>query len=329
MKKFVFLISFILVFILASCGSDTVSKDKDHSSESEPIEIFTTLYPLEFLVERIVGDTGEVTSILPTGADAHTYEPSVKTIVDIAESDAFIFIGHQMEPYAHSIEDTLKDEDVLLLSLGKYDQLFQDEIEHEEDGHGNETDEAHENEGDHEEGHQHGDQDPHFWLDPVRMIEAGEIITDRLSHKFPAYKDEYEKNFQELQSELEQLDQQFKELIQNKNRKTILVAHAAYGYWESRYGIQQLSVRGLSSSQEPSQKELEEMAREIQEKEITFMILEQNTDDRLTKMIAEELELDIIHLHNLSSLTDKELNQNKDYITIMKDNINVLDQALQ
>lgn len=333
MKKTALVIISALFLFLAACGTN--DNGTSESTDSGTLEIYTTLYPIEFLTKQITGDHAHVTSILPAGADAHSYEPTVQTIVNIAESNAFIFIGEQMESYAESIKDTLKEENVLLISLGAYGELFENRVDHghqepdEQHEEHADTDDAHAEESHTEVEHHHGDLDPHFWLDPIRMIDAGKIITEQLSNEFPEYEQEFQKNFEQLEKELTQLDQQFREQMQTKEDKTILVAHAAYGYWEARYGIEQLSIRGLTSSNQPSQKELENIAHEIQEKNLTYMIMEQNTTDRLAAIIANELNLETIYLHNLSSLTDEDLEQKKDYMTIMNENLEVLDQALQ
>lgn len=62
----------------------------------------------------------------------------------------------------------------------------------------------------------------------------------------PEHASEFESNFLQLKSDLEKLNQDIKSTVDNSKTKYLLVSHAAYGYWE----------RGLSPSQEPSQKEL-------------------------------------------------------------------------
>lgn len=122
------------------------------------------------------------------------------------------------------------------------------EEEHHEDG------DAHHEEAHDEEEHLHGDYDPHVWLDPNRAIGLAENIQEALIDLHPEHKEAFNENFDELKKDLERIDAEFTSLVQRNDHPEILVSHAAYGYWEDAYGIEQLAVAGLSPTDEPSQK---------------------------------------------------------------------------
>ena len=121
--------------------------------------------------KKIAGDIASVESLYPPGVDAHTYEPSIKDVTKIARADAFIYLGAGMEGFSGDIQETLKAEDISLIEIGANKDLFQDN--HETDLH------------EHKHGHSHSDLDPHIWLDPIRMIEVGQLITKELSAVSP------------------------------------------------------------------------------------------------------------------------------------------------
>lgn len=130
------------------------------------------------------------------------------------------------------------------------EETHSDELEHESE-EGATEDHVHE-----DDGHDHGDLDPRVWLDPVLAIDLSNNIKNSLSDIMPEHASEFESNFLQLKSDLEKLIQDFKSTVDNSKTKYLLVSHAAYGYWESRYGIEEIAIASLSPSQVPSQKEL-------------------------------------------------------------------------
>ncbi|MEW9052109.1 MAG: zinc ABC transporter substrate-binding protein [Neobacillus sp.] len=221
-----------------------------------------------------------------------------------------------------------------------------DEAHSEGEGHEHEGEEAHseaeghEHEGEHseegeaeshehdEEGHHHGDTDPHVWLDPVLAIQLAENIKLSLSEIMPEHKEEFESNFNQLKSDLEKLDQEFKTTIDASKTKYLLVAHAAYGYWEKRYSIKQIAIAGLSPTQEPSQKELQAIIEESSEHNIHYVIFEQNLAPKIAKIIQDEIGAKSLTLHNLEAITDENMKQKDDYFTIMRKNLETIKIAL-
>src|SRR5690606_14607724 len=94
----------VAMAVLASgCGSA-----QDANGHDTKLTIYTSVYPLQYIAERITGDIAAVESIYPPGVDAHSYEPSTRDMTKIAESDAFIYLGNQMEPFADAVAEALQ-----------------------------------------------------------------------------------------------------------------------------------------------------------------------------------------------------------------------------
>src|SRR5699024_2650417 len=122
--------------------------------------------------------------------------------------------------------------------------------------------------------HDHGDMDPHIWFDPLRMIQMGELIRDELSDVYPEHQESFSANFKQFEEKMIHLDDTFTETLAAKDHKSILVAHAAYGYWEERYGIEQLAISGVSTNDEPSQKQLTQIMNAAKEHDLKYVIFE-------------------------------------------------------
>ncbi|WP_404454059.1 zinc ABC transporter substrate-binding protein [Virgibacillus necropolis] len=314
MRKFsTFLSLLLLSLIIAGCSSTSSEGDKQAG-----MTIYTSIYPIQYATERIGSDTVNVESVYPPGVDAHTYEPTSKEMTSIATSDAFIFLGAGMEGFAETAADALKPEDVALIELGTHEELFHTEESENEDDHADEQS---------NDGHNHGDHNPHIWLDPTRMIDIAGIIKGELIELNPDKKELYIKNFLSLKKDLLALDKKFQETLQKKKDKKILVSHAAYSYWEERYGIEQIAISGLTSSDEPSQKELTKIIDKAKKYNMDYVIFEQNGSDRVSKIIQKQIGAKALQIHNLSVLTEEDIKNDKDYFSLMEQNLNVLDKA--
>jgi zinc transport system substrate-binding protein len=341
--------------MLSGCGkSETVSETTD-TNEKETLTVYTTIYPLEDFTKKIGGEFVEVQSIYPPNVDAHSYEPTTKDMINLANSDLFIYTGVGIEGFADKVAETLQKEQVHILKAGEGIELVtssdvhhhegedgHSESEHHENEDGHTESEHHENEDGHseevegaaesheheEDEHVHGDVDPHVWLDPILAIDLAKNIQTTLSTIMPEHKAEFENNFNKLKNELEKLDQEFKMTIDHSKTKYILVAHAAYGYWEKRYGIKQIAIAGLSPTQEPSQKELQAIIEESSEHNIHYVIFEQNLSPKVAKIIQDEIGAKSLALHNLEAVTKENLNQKDDYFSIMRKNLETLKIAL-
>ncbi|MEI5907980.1 zinc ABC transporter substrate-binding protein [Bacillus spongiae] len=327
-KKIVLFFVLTAIFIMTAC-SNTQEKTDGNEKTDGKLTIYTTVFPLKDFSEKIGGDFVHVESIIPLGADAHTFEPTLKQMQDIADADLFLYTTSQLETYAADMKKSLSDNQVTFMETAYGIDTVTSEEEHSEEETHSEEEEAHsEEEG--ESGHEeHEDQDPHVWLDPLLAIEIAENITASFSELLPEQQSTFEENFQKVKEELLQIDEEMQSTIEESSSKEILVSHAAYGYWERRYGLEQIAISGLSPSNEPSQKELAELISLAKDHNIEYVIFEQNVSSKVSKVIQQELGVEKLYLHNLSVQTKEDANQNEDYFSLMEKNIQTLKTALQ
>ncbi|WP_394219693.1 metal ABC transporter solute-binding protein, Zn/Mn family [Halobacillus trueperi] len=353
MKKLAILLSFILtILVVTACGNEETSTEQNNETESDEngeLNVYTTVYPLQFFTAQIGGETVNVQSILPPGSDAHTYEPTTKEMVKMAEADLFIYNGAGLEGYAKKISESIQPEGVEILEAAAdidlkehvhdhgEDAQVEDEHAHEEDSHGEDghadEEDAHEtdeqaNAEDSHEGHDHGEMDPHVWLDPVRAAQMAEGIKSQLIKMNPEQKDLYEENYKELQAQLMDLDQEFHDRVESKSKSKVIVSHAAYGYWEEAYGIEQIAVSGLSPTNEPSQKDLENIVQVAESNNLEYVVFEQNITPKVSEVIQNEIGAEALRFHNLSVLTEDNVDNDENYFTLMEQNLDVLTKAL-
>lgn len=316
---------FLLVF-LGACGNKEAVEQNTENDEKQ-VKIFTTVYPLQYFAERIGGDSVRVSSIYPAGANEHTFEPTQKDMMELADADLFFYIGLGLEGFVDKAKKTLSEEHVKMVAT--VDAVSDEQLEETAHEHEEATQEAHdhESEGNHE-GHDHGNIDPHVWMSPKISQSLALSIKNSLVEIVPEQQETFEKNYNELVEELHLLDDEFIEMSQSAKNKTFFVSHAAFGYIANTYGLEQLAVAGLNSQDEPSQKELTELIDLAKEKNINYILFEQNVSSKLTEVIQKEIGAESLVLHNLGVLSKEDINNNETYFTLMNKNLEALKTVL-
>jgi zinc transport system substrate-binding protein len=336
LKRFI-MISFLVV--LSACGAES---DQGETGNPDALKVYTTVYPLTDFTEKIGGEYVTAESIYPPGADEHTFEPSQKDMMELSDADLFIYIGLGLEGFVDRAKDVLESESVIMVAAGSELESGQEETtSHDDEQHDEHADEeSHDEHGEHadeeDEGHEetsdgHGhdhDIDPHVWLDPVYAKELAHSIYENLSEQMPEQEAVFKKNYETLLTQLDELNESFKSTVESAERNQIFVAHAAYSYWEDRYGIEQVAIAGISSTDEPSQQELKNIIDTAKENNISYIIFEQNGSSRLTEVVQKEIGAEKLTLHNLGVRTQEDIDEEKDYFDLMNDNIETLQKAL-
>ena len=344
MKKFLslFLLSIVAVILAACGGDDNATTDKETTEGStNKLSIYTTVYPLQYFAERIGGEYVDVSSIYPPGANEHTFEPTQKDMMALADADMFFYIGLGLEGFVEKAQKTLANEHVKLVATA--DHVSEEQLhistghvhaEGEEDEHSHEA-ESHD-EHEHEEqasnllidhaGHGH---DSHVWLSPVISQHLAAVIKDELVTAMPEQEALFNENYETLVAELQELHASFEAMAAQTTQKTFFVSHAAFGYIAGHYGFNQVPVAGLNSQSEPSQKELTKIVDLAKKENIQYIFFEQNVSSNLTEVIQNEVGADSLILHNLSVLTANDIKNGETYFTLMEKNMEALKTALQ
>lgn len=328
MKKSTLFILLILVLLLAACGPDETDSGES-AKDASKLQVYTTVYPLTYFTERIGGDFVDVTSVYPAGANEHTFEPTQQDMIAIAEADLMFYIGLGLEGFIDSAQKTLQGEDVEFTALA--DSITDEQLEaalHLEGEVHEETHEVHEEEAAHD-GHNHGSTDPHIWMSPKLSQNLADSIKDSLIAQDSANAETYEANHAELIEELEQLDGSFSELHERVTNDTFFVSHAAFTYLAEPYGFHQVAVAGLNSQDEPSQKELTQIVDLAREKNIGYIVFEQNVSSNLTEVVQKEVGAEAVEMHNLGVLTQEDIDNGETYFTLMQRNLEVLETILK
>ena len=188
------------------------------------------------------------------------------------------------------------------------------------DDEGPATAEAHE---EHHE-HQHGGLDPHFWLDPVRMIDAVDLLVAAFTRLEPAGAEGFRSRGEDVKRALRALDERLRTERATFTRNTIITFHGSFGYFAERYDLRIAAVVEPSPGREPTARYLTEVLAVIAETHPAALFSEPQLDPRPAQVIAHDARLPLFELDPVGGTTGVET-----YETLLLHNGSVLARALR
>lgn len=334
-KNISFIILLILIFSIITAVIINIKNPKRKNNDGK-IEVVATLFPQYDFVKQIGGDKVNVTLLLPPGSESHTYEPTPQDMVLINESDMFIYTGEEMEPWAENLISGVK-KDINVLDLSKTVKLINvEEFEEEHEEHSDDEHE-HEHEHEHEQNHTHTEDghnhtyDPHIWLNPQYAIKMVESIENELSRIDPENASYYKKNAQNYISQISELDEEIENTVNSSSNPKIAFGGAfAYAYFVERYNLDFISAyETCGESAEPSTVQVKEVIDYINENKIPVIFYKEYTTGNIAKTISEATGTKMLVFNTVHNVSKDEMNNGATYVSIMKDNLENLKQALK
>lgn len=180
-------------------------------------------------------------------------------------------------------------------------------------------------------GHSHshdGGLDPHVWLNPEYAKKEMENIKNAFVSADPKNKDFYEANYEKYAVEFDKLDEDFHNTIAALPNREIVVAHEAYGYLCDAYGLTQVGIEGLTPDSEPTPRRMARIIDFVREHHVKVIFFEALTSSKSADTVAAETGIITSVLNPLEGLSAEEIVAGNDYLSVMRDNLNALSEAL-
>lgn len=306
-----------VVLVVVSCvGISVWAANRNTTSEvKDPtkIQVVASFYPLYNFAKEVGGDKIQITNITPSGADAHDFEPTIRDNQKVLDSQLFIFQGKEFDSWAEKLAKQKTSGKTLEMS-SNFDLKKSEEHDEKEEKHSEE---------------EHSEFDPHIWLDPVLAQKQVEIIRDKLIEADSSNQDVYTKNAKDYVDKLKSLDQKFSSGLNACKKSEIIVSHNAFSYLGDRYNFKVVAISGLEPSDEPTQKEIQEIVEIIKKDSLKVVFYEEQLSPEFAKTVATESGAEVKILRSIESLTDEEQKNGDNYITIMEKNLENLKLGLE
>lgn len=307
--KFVrcFAILALFTLVLAGCG---LQPNPAASPPAGKLKVVASVYPVYEFARRVGGDRIELTMLVPPGAEPHDWEPTAREMVAIKAARLFLYHGAGFENIDKLLtKDALGTTRAVAVSDGI--SVLKDD-----DGH------------DHDKQHGKSHADSHIWLDPVAARQEVANIATALAAADPQNADHYRQNADRFSQELATLDGEYRSGLASLPRRTIVTSHAAFGYLTKRYNLEQLPIMGLTPDSEPTPERLAAIVRFCRANNVKYIFFETIVNPRLAETLAKETGTRLLVLNPLENLTEAEFKQGRDYLSIMRENLANLRQAL-
>jgi zinc transport system substrate-binding protein len=261
MKKILFLILFLNVFILAN------------------INAVVSILPEKTFVEAIGGNKVSVSLMVQPGNSPHTYEPKPSQMIKIAKADLYFAIDVEFEKvWLPKFKDLNPNMQIIDLA----DHISKIPM------HGTEHD-----------GHDHEGSDPHIWTAPANVKIIARNIYDALVKKDPDNTDYYKKNLEIYLASIEATDRQISQLLSSLGTsRSFMVFHPSWGYFAKAYNLKQITVE--VEGKEPKPKALIHLLKMAKKEKVKAIFTQPEFSDTVAKIIAKELQIPVIKVSPLA-----------------------------
>ena len=331
-KNIAFITILTMVFFIITAIIINI-KNPIKKENGKKIEIIATLFPQYDFAKQIGGDKVNVKLLLPPGSESHTYEPTPQDMLMINESDLFVYTGKEMEPWAENLISGMK-KDINVIDLSKSVELIHSEEFEEE--HMEENDE-HEHEHEYEYGHNHDEgehnheYDPHIWLNPQNAIKMAKNIEKELINIDPDNAEYYKNNAEKYINEIAKLDKEIEQTVNSSSNPKIAFGGAfAYAYFIERYNIDFISAyETCGEGSEPSTVQVKEVIDYINNNNLPVIFYKEYTSGNVAQTISEATGAKMLVFNTVHNISKDEINNGATYVSIMKENLENLKQALK
>lgn len=252
------------------------------------VDVVSTSYPLAYVAEQVGGDRVEVTNLTPAGGDSHGLELSPRDVVTIEAADVVVHLSGGLQP---AVDEALDQQEPgrLVDAAGLADRP----------------------------------EDPHFWLDPLRLAELAGQVSDGLAAADPGHAGDYAAAAERLTASLQELDDRYREVLAPCEGATLLASHEAFGYLADRYGLRQIGVAGVDPHVEVSPARLRRVADEVRDTGARTVFFEAAAGPGVAGTLAAELGLATGVLHPVERVVEGET-----YPELMASNLDALRRGL-
>ncbi len=282
--------------------------------------VVVTTEVLGAVVAELVGDAGEVTVLMPGGANPHTFAPSARDAERISRADVVVSNGLDLEEGLLSVLEAAQSEGVTWFQAADHMAVRDLEVEPEAEDAGQDHQDA--GQDDEDAGHEHEAADPHFWTDPLLMRDVVAALEPVLAEAGL----DVAGNAQALMAGLETLDAEVAEILAvvPQEARRLVTGHRSMGYFAERYGFELIGtvIPSLSTGGEPSARELAQLIADIREQGVPAIFVEVGTPQSVAQAVADDSGTRLV------ALSTSELPDDGSYGSFMRDIATTVADAL-
>lgn len=281
MKKKILILTIFLTLLTCGC----FKRDK-----MQDIQIITTVYPFEYVTNRLYKENATITSIYPKSSNINTYKFTKKQIRDFSKKDLFIYNGDNSE--RELAKDMLNENKNLKI----IDASFGIDVSYSESD---------------------------LWLNPANIL----MVTQNIKNELTSYITsnyiikEIENKYELLKIDITELETEFKTTADNSNNNKIIVSDNTLNFLK-KYGFE---VINLTENNKNIDKNIEEAKKLLSDKSLSYIFVPENTEaNAITKELINNYQAEQLTFRTLATITEEDQKNNEDYISLMYQNLELI-----
>ncbi len=321
-KRKIQVLLLLLILTLSGCEAGPSPAPE---KEGGKVAVVTTIFPIYDWVRQIAGDRADVTLLLDSGVDLHSYQPTADDIIRITSADLFLYVGGVSDAW---VADALKGApngsrtDIALL------EILGDKAKEEEVVDGMQP--GDEGQGEEEEGPEY---DEHVWLSLKNASFFCERICDALCGADPDGTETYQKNAQDYRAKIDGLETRYEEMAAGAARRTVLFADRyPFRYLTDDLGLSYYAAfAGCSAETEASFETIVFLSGKVDELSLPCILQIESSDGSIARTVRDNTtakDQEILTIDSLQSVTAEDVDAGVTYLSVMEENLNVLAKAL-
>ncbi len=249
---------------------------------ADPLRVVATFSILADLVKNVGGEDVAVTTLVGADGDAHVYEPTPADAKAVGNAQLVVVNGLGFEGWMDRlIQSAAYQREIVVVSQGVTPrQMMEEKGEQAKQHHGKNR----------QEGHDHGTTDPHAWQDLANGQRYVTNIAAALAKVDPTRAEAYRRRSEAYRAQLQETDRWVRVQLAAvpPAKRKVITSHDAFGYFGAAYGVEFLAPVGWNTENEPSAKQIATLIRQIKQEGTRALFVENMSDPRLIKRIADE-----------------------------------------
>lgn len=292
MKKRIILILIMTLTLLSGCK---LNIDTDSMKD---IKVYTTIYPIRYLIDSLYGTNSTIYSIYPSGVEPKDFQISDKKLEEYSQADLFVFNSLDKErDYAVKMINKNKKLKIIDVSMG---MTYDNDV-------------------------------AELWLNPYNYLMMAQNtkngLLEYISNPYLITNDEgtgVEDKYEALKYDLSRLDADIKETISLSSYDTIVVDNDVFDFL-SKYN---LNVISLEEDDKLTDIKINEVKKLINEGKIKYIYSSKTETNNTCKKLIEDYGVELVTFNTMETVDGGITNSNENYVTVMNNNLELLNKEL-
>ncbi len=316
MKKITAVILAMVMTVVLLCACTEKNSQIKDKNKGPQLNVISTIFPSYDFARQVGGDHIDVSMLLKPGTESHDYDPTPQDIIKVQNCDLFIYVGGESDEWVKDIlsSDEQKPKKVIAL-MDCVDTVEEETVE------GMEAEEEQEDEVEYDE---------HVWTSPKNAVTIAKKIAEALKELEPSYSADFEKNTVAYCAKLSSLDDQFRKVVENGKRKTLIFGDRfPFRYFTDEYELSYYAAfPGCSSETEPSASTISFLINKVKTEKIPVVFSIEFSNGKIADTICESSDAKKLTFHSCHNVTQDEFDSGITYIELMQKNVKNLKEAL-